>query len=91
MNQKDLTEALENGTFKWKYTDNSVNKPEMYNYIISNEIKLNGCWRITEDSIFRKIRSGLQVERSPPQTQPALSERRERVKKTSCNTNRQNK
>lgn len=37
MNQNDLAEALRNGTFKWKYTDNSITEIEMYNYIINNE------------------------------------------------------
>lgn len=72
MNQKDLEEALENGTFKWKSTDNSISEREMYNYI-SNEVKLNGCWQLIEDSIFRKIRSGLQEARTLPDSTSSIT------------------
>ncbi|MPC59532.1 hypothetical protein E2C01_053556 [Portunus trituberculatus] len=63
---KDLTKGFTNNTFKFTYTESTMEESEVINLIKTNEIKLDSsCWRIVEDITYRRIRSGLIVERSP--------------------------
>ena len=37
-------------------------------HIKNDTIELEECWVITEDDVFRKIRPGREIQRTPPPT-----------------------
>lgn len=63
---KHLRRGIEEGKYKWLYTNDSYNEEETCKYLINNDIDLRECWRIIDDQMFRKIRNGLFEERTPP-------------------------
>lgn len=63
---KKLTQGLESKKYKWAYTDNSYDEDTVYQYITTDKIDLHGCWKVTEEDNFRKFRSGLHIDKTPP-------------------------
>ena len=57
--------GIENGRFKWTYSTTAYEEEVIYQHQINNEIDLNKVWTIVDDSIYRKIRNGLQQEKTP--------------------------
>lgn len=72
-----LRDSLERRKLKWTYTDNTYEEDTIFKLICTNDINLNGCWSLVEDSEFRKTRPGLIRLHSPePSRDP-------RIRKTS--------
>ncbi len=61
----DLIKGISNNIYKWTYTKHSITEQEMFTILSENKLKLKQCWNTVEKSMFKKIRSGLQQERSP--------------------------
>ena len=72
LNIRTLKKGMENGLYKWRYTNTAYSEQEIYHYICNNEISLNNCWCIIDDSQFNKIRSGQINERTPPPSKSRL-------------------
>lgn len=73
---RHITKWIEEGKYKWLYSEKAYKEEEIFNYLINSNINLEGCWRVVEDQMFRKIGNGLFQDRTPP---PA----RERLRKIS--------
>ncbi len=68
-----VTSLYEN---KFKYTHHTIEDTELLSIIETNGITIDrSCWSIVDDSVFRKIRSGLIAEKTPP---PKDTSRRQR-------------
>ncbi len=63
----DLINGLQQKIYKGKYTDTTYSEEQITRKIRRNEINLHksNCWITVESDTFRKIRSGLNTERSP--------------------------
>ena len=61
-----LKDGLEKGKYKWVYTDNSYDETFIYDNIIHDRINLQGCWKETDDTKYKKLRTGLHAEKTPP-------------------------
>ena len=61
-----IKDGIENGKYKWIFTARGYEEEDIYQYLVNNEINLHKVWITVEDSIFRKIRNGLQQEKPPP-------------------------
>lgn len=66
MNLRHLIQGIDDGKYKWLYTNVRYNEEETWRLLNNNGIRLKECWRITEDEMFRKIRSWLFKDRPPP-------------------------
>lgn len=67
---KDLIQGMRQNKFKWTYNESKFSEEKIMDMIIKEEIDLNNCWNIVEKDNFRKIRSGLQQDRSPLSRDP---------------------
>lgn len=65
LSKKALMKGLQENKYKYTYKDITITDEELMNLINEDNIDLEDCFKIEEDSIFRKIRSGLTQERSP--------------------------
>ena len=63
---EQIKEGIDSGKYKWIFTSTAYREEEIYTLLINNGIELNKVWTIVDDSIFRKIRNGLQQEKTPP-------------------------
>ena len=63
-----LIEAIENKKYKMAYTTEHMDFYEILEYIRKDNIVLDECWPIMDDDIFRKIRPGRELQRTPPTT-----------------------
>ena len=77
INLSQLTLGIENETYKYTYNEDMLNPEDVKDLLRKGEIILENCWRTVEDSIFRKIRSGHNNERTPP----SIDTRRKRLGK----------
>ena len=64
---EDLYNGINKGIYKWTSSDTNYTEEQLLTAIKENRIILTQCWNMVEKDIFRKIRSGIQVERTPPQ------------------------
>ena len=62
---KDIVEGIDNGKYKFVYTDADYEEDEVLNLINNQQIDLKSVWCIEEDQSFRKIRNGLTREVTP--------------------------
>ena len=55
----------------YKYTEE-----EIFTAVVQGNIRLKNCWMAVDKDIFRKIRSGCKVERSPIQDRDPRSRKK---------------
>ena len=65
--REDLLRGINKGQFKWTCSNNETNEREIIQLIKENKIVLNKCWNTVDKDVFRKIRCGIVMERSPLQ------------------------
>ena len=63
----NLKKCLEDHTYKWTYEDSTYPEEKIYDAIVDESIRLKDCWYAVDKHVFRKIRSGCIIERSPRQ------------------------
>lgn len=76
---EELIKGIHSNTFKWRYTNNKYTEDQVLRKIQRGEINLAGSWITVEPDEYRKIRSGLDQERS------LLQQRDPRLMKISYN------
>lgn len=69
ISDQHLSKGIQERKYKYTYRDDNVNDEDILRMIEGNTIDLTQCFAIEEDSVFKRIRSGLTEERSPPPTQ----------------------
>lgn len=74
--KQQLIQGINEKKYKVTFSENLVEEKEILELIRNDDIELKECWKITEDDIFRKIRSGITKDRTPP----SRTERRTRKK-----------
>ncbi len=62
---EDLVKLVRNNKTKWQYTNNKYSKEQILKKTQKGEINLSKCCYAVEPDEYRKIRSGLNQERSP--------------------------
>ena len=61
-----LVQSLRNNKFKFTYDDYSLDDERLFTLMLTNKlIYKDECWQRIEKDEFRKLRSGLNKERSP--------------------------
>ena len=65
---QDLVNGLHNNRFKYTYKDERYKENEIIEMIAKGKIDLHHCWNIIGRDMFRKIRTGIDKERSPIET-----------------------
>ncbi len=76
LSSRVLVTSLNENKFKYTYTDHTIEDTELLNIIETNGITIDRtCWNIVDNDVFRKIRSGLIAEKTPP---PKDTSRRQR-------------
>ena len=67
MSNTDLITGIEKKIYKGKYTESRYTEEQIMRKLRKNEINLNNsnCWIVVENESFRKIRAGINAERSP--------------------------
>ena len=73
---KDLEDGFKNNIYKWTYDDNTYTEEEIFTAVVQGNIRLKNCWMAVDKDIFRKIRSGCKVERSPIQDRDPRSRKK---------------
>ena len=68
----DLIKGVRSNKYKWKYSNNKLSEEQVLRKVQGGEIKLNKCWFAIATDEFRKIRSGLEQERSPLESRDPL-------------------
>ena len=64
---EELVKGLRKKKYKLTYTDKDITEEDLIRWIEGKMLYIpETCLTIAEDSIFGKIREGLQEERSPP-------------------------
>lgn len=76
-NERDLIMGINKNIYKWTYTTKEIEEDQIIRMIKERTINLRGCFTAVDKTFFRKIRNGLQAERSP------LDKRDPRHRKTS--------
>ncbi len=76
---EELVRGFNNQTYKYTYTDSKYTEEQVMDMIRNGDITMHTCWNIVGSDAFRKIRSGLEKERSP------LNDRDPRARKYSHN------
>ena len=80
MNLQMLISGIDTGICKWRYTNTAYSEQEIQRLIRNNELVLDHCWCIAEDSVFNKLRCGIVREKTPPppskQSKPGKSRQR---------------
>ncbi len=62
----ELITGLQQKVYKGKYSDSKLTEDQVMRKIRRNEINLNkNCWSTVDNETFRKIRPGLNTDRSP--------------------------
>ena len=64
----DLISGIQAKKYKGKYTDNKLTEDQILRKTRRGEINLNtsNCWFAVDNDEFRKIRPGINMDRSPP-------------------------
>lgn len=76
---KHITEGIRKGTYKYTYTYPNIDENEMLKLLTKSCININReCFLTLDDGMFRKVRSGLIEDRTPP---PRLPGERRRISK----------
>ncbi len=70
-----LVTGLKNKTYKYTYENKNYTNEEVLQMTQAGDLKLRSCWKPIGSDKFRKIRSGIQEERSP------IEQRDPRIKK----------
>lgn len=65
LTNKSLAEAIKGNKIKFTFTDNMFDEEEVIGLIEENLIQLKDCYSTVDDSIFRKLRSGISNIHSP--------------------------
>ena len=73
LTRKKLIEGIEDKKYKITFTTTTLDSNRVLQAIEQDEIDLDQCWQMLEDSQFRKLRSGRIMERTPP---PRLEKQR---------------
>lgn len=66
LRKNSLLRGIEEKTIKWTYTDPRIKEKEIMEKFVFGLIDLTDCLYIMDDDLFRKIKTGLIEERSPP-------------------------
>lgn len=66
MRKNSLLKGIEDKIIKWTYTDQNIKEKEIMEKFVFGQIDLTDCFHLTEEDTFRKIKTGLLEERSPP-------------------------
>lgn len=66
MRKQALLKGMDDKVIKWTYNDPNIREKEIMEKIVFGQIDLSDCFQIIEDDMFRKTKSGLLEERSPP-------------------------
>ncbi|MPC68959.1 hypothetical protein E2C01_063172 [Portunus trituberculatus] len=66
LTKKKLIQGIEERKYKIIFTTQNMNATQILEAIENEELELEQCWTITDDSNFRKIRPGRTMERTPP-------------------------
>lgn len=66
MRKQALLKGIEDKIIKWTYTDPNIREKEIMEKLVFGQIDLTDCFQLTEEDNFRKIKTGLLEERSPP-------------------------
>lgn len=66
LTRKKLMEGIEERKYKIIFTAQNMDANKILQAIENDDIDLEQCWTITEDTQFRKLRSGRIMGRTPP-------------------------
>ena len=66
LRKESLIKGIEDKTIKWTYTDPTFKEKEVEEKIVFGTVDLTDCFQLIDDDLFRKIKTGLIEERSPP-------------------------
>lgn len=66
ISKTDLIEALEKRKYKLIYTNKSYTYFQIIQLIMDEKIVLTKCWEKIDDTLFKKIRYGSNIDRTPP-------------------------
>lgn len=61
-----LTQGIQDGIYRFTYSESTIEPHEILGLIKKGEIKLQNCFKTVKDCIFRKIRTGQLIDRTPP-------------------------
>ena len=67
--KQSLVKGIEEKSIKWTYTDPTFKEKEVWEKFVFGMIDLTDCLYMIDDDMFRKVKSGLIEERSPPPRQ----------------------
>ncbi len=76
MSTSDLTAGIHSKKYKGRYRGSKYTEEQIMKKLTKNEINLNykDCWNVVDNEAFRKIRPGINADRSPinrdPRPQP---------------------
>ena len=62
----NLLKGIEEGKYKYTYTELSMEASKLFQHIINGAIIFDECFATVDDGTYRKIRSGRTMERTPP-------------------------
>ena len=68
LHKGELIDAIENSKYKMTFNTQHMEFNTILEHIKNDTIELEECWVITEDDVFRKIRPGREIQRTPPPT-----------------------
>lgn len=66
LRKNSLLKGIEDKIIKWTYTEPKIKEKEIMEKFVFGQIDLTDCFFLTEEDTFRKIKTGLLEERSPP-------------------------
>ena len=75
-NTDDLIKGIQSKMYKWKYTNKKYTEDQILRKTKKGGINLNNSFFAVEEDEFRKIRSGLNQERSPMELRDPRQEKR---------------
>ena len=81
MNLKQLKTGIENGTYKWRYTNAAYSEQEITHYLKNDEINLDHCWCSADDAQFDKLKNGQARDRAQPPPKQHRSSRHRHASK----------
>lgn len=65
ISKESLIKGIEEGTYKYTYTNTALKEGEVMMKIVFNQLNTEDCFATLEDSIFNRLTSGLTDEHSP--------------------------
>ena len=66
LKKQSLVGGIEDKTIKWTYTDPTYTEKDIEEKIVFGTVDLTDCFYLMDDDLFRKVKTGLIQERSPP-------------------------